>query len=93
MRVWCSAILPPLRQLKWSFPKIVDHCGVHSVISTSFAHAKRTTQDMWHVACGKATTNNRVDAAVIHYIWWGGAPAVLFVLRERSHLCNVRSQT
>ena len=47
-------------------PKIVNHCGIHSAMSTGFAtcETKRTMDDVW----GMTTTNTRVDAAVIHYL-------------------------
>ena len=40
---------------EWLLPKIVNHCGIHSTICTSFATSKRKT-------CGKTTTHNRVNA-------------------------------
>ena len=49
---------------EWCLQKIVDHCGTHTDIGSSFATCK--THDARHVA--KTTADDRVDAAVIHYL-------------------------
>ena len=43
----------------------MNHCGIHSVISSDFAACRASC--VVRFACGKTTTNIRVDAAVNHY--------------------------
>ena len=64
-RPHCLAPPPGLfcsRQPWWSLQKRVNHCSIHSVMSSSFCHMPCVVR----FACVKTGTSIRVDAAVHH---------------------------